>query len=52
MDWLKYGGVGFILICTLINLGLTILTIIETNDFLYEKKTEFLKWLNRRKSDG
>lgn len=50
MNWLKYAGVGFIFICTLINLGLTILTIIETNDFLYEKKTKFLKRLNRKKN--
>ena len=52
MDWLKYAGVGFILICTLINLGLTILTIIETNDYLYEKKTRFLERLNRKKNKG
>lgn len=50
MDWLKYAGVGFILICTLINLGLTILTVIETNDYLYEKKTKFLERLNRKKN--
>lgn len=50
MDWLKYAGVGFILICTLINLGSTILTVIETNDYLYEKKTKFLERLNRKKN--
>lgn len=49
MDWLKYAGVGFIFICTLINVGLTIMTVIETNDFLYEKKTKFLEWFNRKK---
>lgn len=50
MDWLKYVGVGFIFICILINVGLMILTIIETNDYLYEKKTKFLEWLHRRKN--
>lgn len=49
MDWLKYAGVGFIFICTLINVGLTIMTVIETNDFLYEKKTKFLEWFNRKR---
>lgn len=49
MNWLKYAGVGFIFICTLINVGLTIMTVIETNDFLYEKKTKFLEWFNRKK---
>ena len=48
MNWLKYAGVGFIFICTLINVGLTILTIIETNDYLYAKKTKFLERLNRK----
>lgn len=48
MNWLKYAGVGFIFICTLINVGLTILTIIETNDFLDRKKTEFLDWFNKK----
>lgn len=50
MNWLKYVGVGFIIICTLINLGLTILTIFETNDFLYEKKIKFLEWFHRKKN--
>ena len=49
MNWLKYAGVGFIFICTLINVGLTIMTVIETNDFLYEKKTKFLEWFNRKR---
>lgn len=49
MDWLKYAGVIFVLVCILINVGFTILTIIETNDFLYEKKTKFLEWFNRKK---
>lgn len=50
MDWLKYAGVGFIFICTLINVGLTIKTVIETNEFLYEKTAKFLERLNRKKN--
>lgn len=50
MDWLVYGLAGLVFIFTLGNICFTILTIIETNDYLCEKKAKFLERLNIKKN--
>lgn len=39
------------LICSLINVCLALLTTIITSDFSYRKNREFLNWLYKRKDD-